>query len=176
MATSSRKARALFPRAGHNHAQCVSSALAAAAALCEREGQRLTPLRQRVLELVWSSHQPVGAYAILDQLKGDGRSAAPPTVYRALEFLLERGLVHRIESLNAFIGCPAPDGNHPVQFLICRGCGMTAEMDDRRVADALAKGAAERGFAVESRVIELSGLCQHCQQGKGRPASRAHAA
>jgi Fur family zinc uptake transcriptional regulator len=173
MATASRKSRALFPRAGHNHAQCVSAALAAAAALCEREGQRLTPLRQRVLELVWSSHQPIGAYAILDQLKSDGRSAAPPTVYRALEFLLERGLVHRIESLNAFIGCPEPGAEHPVQFLICRSCGTTAEIDDRRVADAIGKSASERGFTVERRVIEVSGLCLHCQDGKGR--SRAHA-
>jgi Fur family zinc uptake transcriptional regulator len=173
MATTSRKSRALFPRAGHNHAQCVSAALAAAAALCEREGQRLTPLRQRVLELVWSNHQPIGAYAILDQLKGDGRSAAPPTVYRALEFLLERGLVHRIESLNAFIGCPEPGTDHPVQFLICRRCGTTAEIDDRRVADAIGKSASERGFTVERRVIEVSGLCLHCQDGKGRP--RAHA-
>jgi Fur family zinc uptake transcriptional regulator len=175
MAPPIRKFRALFPRSSHNHAQCVSTALASAAALCEREGHRLTPLRQRVLELVWSSHQPIGAYAVLDQLKGDGRSAAPPTVYRALEFLLERGLVHRIESLNAFVGCPEPGGNHPVQFLICRKCGTAAEFDDRRVADAVGKSAAERGFTLESRIIELSGLCLHCQDGKRQAGSRAHA-
>jgi Fur family zinc uptake transcriptional regulator len=164
MARSTNKARALFPHIGHDHARCVSAALEQAARLCERTGQRLTPIRRRVLELVWSSHQPVGAYAILDQLKGDGhRSAAPPTVYRALEFLLARGLVHRIESLNAFIGCPAPDAEHPVQFLICRRCGTTAELDDRSVDTALAKSAAARGFAVERRVIELSGLCRHCK-------------
>jgi Fur family zinc uptake transcriptional regulator len=150
-------------RSDHDHARCVSAALEAASRLCERDGQRLTPIRRRVLELVWSSHQPIGAYAILDRLKSGNRRAAPPTVYRALEFLLARGLVHRIESLNAFIGCPAPDGEHPVQFLICRNCGATAELDDRRVDAALAKSAAARGFAVERRVIELSGLCQHCQ-------------
>jgi Fur family transcriptional regulator, zinc uptake regulator len=175
MASTAKKARLLFPRSTHNHAQCVSAALAAAAALCEREGHRLTPLRARVLELVWSSHQPIGAYAILDQLKGDGRSAAPPTVYRALEFLLERGLVHRIESLNAFVGCPEPGGNHSVQFLICRKCGTAAEFDDRRVIDAVGKSAAERGFTLENRIIELSGLCMHCQDEKGRTGARAHA-
>jgi Fur family zinc uptake transcriptional regulator len=169
MTPSTRRVRDPFPRAGHDHARCVSAALAAAAALCEREGQRLTPIRRRVLELVWSSHQPIGAYAILDQLRRDGHSAAPPTAYRALDFLLERGLVHRIESLNAFIGCPAPGAVHPVQFLICRNCGTTAELDDRQVEAALEKSASARGFAIERRVIELSGLCRHCQD------KRAHA-
>jgi Fur family transcriptional regulator, zinc uptake regulator len=175
MAQAGKKSRTLFPRSSHNHSHCVSAALDVAVALCESEGHRLTPLRQRVLELVWSSHQPIGAYAILDQLKGDGRSAAPPTVYRALDFLLERGLVHRIESLNAFVGCPEPDADHPVQFLICRKCGTAAEMDDRRVADAIGKSAAERGFALEGRIIELSGLCMHCQSDKGRSGPRPHA-
>jgi Fur family zinc uptake transcriptional regulator len=175
MAPAGKKSRTLFPRSSHNHAHCVSAALAAAVALCEREGQRLTPLRQRVLELVWSSHQPIGAYAILDQLMGDGRSAAPPTVYRALDFLVERGLVHRIESLNAFVGCPEPGADHAVQFLICRKCGTAAELDDRRVADAIGKSAAERGFALEGRIIELSGLCAHCQTDKGRSGQRPHA-
>jgi Fur family transcriptional regulator, zinc uptake regulator len=166
MTQTSRKDRALFPPTGHNHARCVSTALREAARLCEREGQRLTPIRRRVLELVWSSHQPIGAYAILEKLKRDGRSAAPPTAYRALEFLLACGLIHRIESLNAFIGCPEPGAEHPVQFLICRRCGTTAELDDRKVDAALAKSAAARGFAVERRVIELSGLCRGCRDGR----------
>src|SRR3546814_13619005 len=93
----------------HDHDHCVSHALAEADSLCARQGVRLTALRKRVLELVWQSHKPLGAYDILAQLtEQDGRRAAPPTVYRALDFLLENGLVHRIASLNAFIGC-----NHP---------------------------------------------------------------
>jgi Fur family transcriptional regulator, zinc uptake regulator len=176
MARSAKRTRTLFPRSGHDHAQCVSHALASAAVLCERAGQRLTPLRQRVLELVWSSHQPIGAYAILDRLKEDGRSAAPPTVYRALEFLLEQGLVHRIESLNAFVGCPQPGDGHLVQFLICRKCGTAAEVEDRRVAEAIGRSAAERGFALEGRVIELSGLCEHCHGDQRREGQRTHAA
>src|SRR5690349_18352817 len=163
MTHSVRKERALFPRSGHDHARCVSTALREAMRLCERQGQRFTPIRRRVLELVWSSHQPIGAYAILEKLKREGRSAAPPTAYRALDFLLALGLIHRIESLNAFIGCPEPGAEHPVQFLICRRCGTTAELDDRKVEAALAKSAAASGFAVERRVIELSGLCRRCQ-------------
>jgi Fur family zinc uptake transcriptional regulator len=175
MAKPARRERNLFPRSGHDHAQCVSHALSAAVSLCERAGERLTPLRQRVLELVWSSHQPIGAYALLDRLKQDGRSAAPPTVYRALEFLLEQGLVHRIESLNAYVGCAQPGDGHLVQFLICRKCGTAAEIEDRRVVEAIGRSAAERGFALEGRVIELSGLCEHCHRGQGREGQRAYA-
>ena len=93
----------------HDHSRCVAEALAEAEALCAKQGTRLTTLRKRVLELVWASHKPLGAYDILGVLsEEDGRRAAPPTVYRALDFLLENGLVHRIASLNAFIGCVHP--------------------------------------------------------------------
>ena len=97
----------------HDHSQCVDSALADADALCARQGVRLTALRRRVLELVWQSHKPLGAYDILGTLsEEDGRRAAPPTVYRALDFLMENGLIHRIASLNAFIGCVRPEHSH----------------------------------------------------------------
>ena len=87
----------------HDHSHCVSDALRAADALCARSGARLTALRRRVLELVWQSHRPLGAYDILGVLSSeDGRRAAPPTVYRALDFLLEHGLIHRLASLNAY--------------------------------------------------------------------------
>jgi Fur family zinc uptake transcriptional regulator len=164
----------IFPKSGHDHDHCVSTALEAAEAVCGRAGERLTPIRRRVLELVWGSHRPIGAYAILDTLKEDGRSsAAPPTVYRALEFLLERGLIHRIESLNAFVGCAHPGESHLVQFLICKSCGMTAELDDRRLGEAIGRSAADQGFAIQSRVVELSGICQTCQSGRKHHASHA---
>ena len=153
-----------FPAIAHDHARCIADAVDAAARLCEQEGQRLTPLRRRVLELVWTGHQPVGAYALLDRLKGDGRSAAPPTVYRALEFLLERGLIHRIESLNAYVGCADPGTPHLSQFLICSDCGTAAEVEDRRVAEAIVRSAADSGFKIQGRVIELKGLCPDCQR------------
>jgi Fur family transcriptional regulator, zinc uptake regulator len=152
-----------FPRSGHDHERCVASALGSAEAVCEAKGERLTPLRKRVLELVWDSHKPVGAYALLDKLKGDGRGAAPPTVYRALEFLLECGLIHRIESLNAYVGCSHPGESHVTQFLICSACGTAAELDDRRLGDAIGRSAAEHGFNIVSRVIELSGVCARCR-------------
>ena len=156
-----------FPRSGHDHERCVSTALTAAEAVCEKSGERLTPLRKRVLELVWGSHKPVGAYALLDRLKEDGRGAAPPTIYRALEFLLACGLIHRIESLNAYVGCSHPGENHVTQFLICRSCGTAAELDDRRLGDAIGRSAVEHGFNIVSRVIELSGVCARCKNREG---------
>lgn len=148
----------------HDHGSCVDTALDRAAALCERRGTRLTDLRRQVLELVWSGHEPVGAYDILARM---GR-AAPPTVYRALDFLIEQGLVHRIESLNAYVGCDRPDGAHASQFLICTACGATAELDDAALDAALAHRAAQLGFTVDRQTVELRGRCPRCRETRAR--------
>ncbi|MCM0020924.1 MAG: transcriptional repressor, partial [Tagaea sp.] len=137
----------------HDHAKCVADALTAARELCAKRGERFTELRGRVLELVWDSHRPIGAYAVLERLKSDGRSAAPPTVYRALEFLMGAGLVHRIESLNAYVGCAHPGERHASQFLICKSCGTALELDEPAVGAALAQAADKRGFKIEARVV-----------------------
>ena len=100
-----------FLSSGHDHGHCLANALQYATAVCTERGARLTPVRQRVLEIIWQSHRPLGAYAILEVLSAEGHSPAPPTVYRALEFLLTHGLVHRLSSLNAFVGCTRP--GHP---------------------------------------------------------------
>jgi Fur family zinc uptake transcriptional regulator len=160
-----------FRPKGHDHADCTSAALEAAERLCVRRGARLTEIRRRVLELVWRSHQPVGAYAILERLGRERGRVAPPTVYRALEFLIAHGLVHRIASRNAFIGCAHPDRDHIGQFLVCSDCGSAAELDDRRIDRAIRSGAEAAGFAVERPVIELAGRCPNCRDG-GRVARR----
>ena len=148
----------------HDHSHCVSHALAEAESICTRQGLRLTTLRKRVLELVWASHKPLGAYDILGVLSDeDGRRAAPPTVYRALDFLLENGLVHRIASLNAFVGCSHPEHAHQGQFLICRGCHAAIELEQVAISDAIISGAAGVGFAVESQTVEVVGLCAGCR-------------
>jgi Fur family transcriptional regulator, zinc uptake regulator len=152
-----------FHESGHDHGACVEDALDRAAALCARRGARLTELRRQVLERVWRGHAPVGAYEILGELRDGNRAAAPPTVYRALDFLIEQGLVHRIESLNAYVGCSRPDGGHVSQFLICTGCGAAAELEDRSIARAVRRRAGELGFAVERQTIEVRGRCPRCQ-------------
>ena len=152
-----------FTGGDHDHRHCVVSALQAAADLCERQGLRLTALRRRVLELVWRGHQPRGAYDILEDLHSEGRRAAPPTVYRALEFLRLHGLIHRIESLNAFIGCVSPEVPHSGHFMICNRCGGAAEVNDQAIGDALRRSALNSGFVIEQQTIELRGVCPACQ-------------
>lgn len=114
--------------------------------------------------LIWQNHRPVGAYAILDQLAEDAQSRrpAPPTVYRTLEFLLEHGLIHRINALNAFVGCRQPQEGHAGYFLICRQCGTTLEIEDARLDEALSKAAGKAGFRSDHAAVEIMGLCPNC--------------
>ncbi|NQV48330.1 MAG: transcriptional repressor [Rhodospirillaceae bacterium] len=154
-----------FKNHGHDHGHCIEQALDWAAAKSTRRGVRLTPIRRRVFELVWQSHRPVGAYDILEILKGEKRNAQPPTVYRALDFLIELGLIHRIESLNAYIGCSDPQLAHPSQFLICRDCGIAAEISDKRIDGAIAALAEETGFVTGKRTLEVEGQCPNCRGG-----------
>ncbi len=147
----------------HDHQACIHSALAAAEQLCKERGARLTTIRARVLELVWQSHQPLGAYQLLEQLASEGFNSAPPTVYRALDFLQEQGLVHRIASLNAFIGCHCPGERHQGYFLICRQCSVAHELESEEMTAFLHEGAATKGFKIEEEIVELSGLCPQCQ-------------
>lgn len=146
----------------HNHDRCIADALATATELCADRGTRLTPIRRRVLELIWRSHTPVGAYALLDELRSDGRSAAPPTVYRALDFLIEQGLIHRLDTLNAFLGCIDPRHPHQGHYLICEDCHSVTEIADPGVVQALAKSALAHGFTVRRQTVEMAGTCRRC--------------
>ena len=139
--------------------------MSAAEKLCATKGLRFTPLRRRVLELVWSGHKPVGAYALLDQLRDEDLGSAPPTVYRALDFLIEHGLIHRIERMNAFIGCSHPGEAHRGFFLICGVCGNAEELESATVAETIAATAIRRGFAARDMTLEVTGVCADCRRG-----------
>ena len=147
----------------HDHDACLADAISVAKNICQNKGVRLTRIRQRVLELVWRSHRPVGAYALLDVIKPDHRSAAPPTIYRALDFLMEQGLVHRIQSLNAYVGCNDPGHAQKGIFLICNECGDALEIEDETVASSIKKSATGLGFYLSSQSVEAVGLCPGCQ-------------
>lgn len=112
----------------------------------------------------------MGAYELLPALAEAGFNSAPPTVYRALEFLQAQGLVHRIASLNAYVGCPHPEHPHTSGFLICRQCQRAIELDSAPVHQALATAAAEVGFSIEQEMIEVVGLCPDCHQKDKRHA------
>lgn len=153
---------AAFPDAGHDHRSCIAEAMKMAERVCRDKKLRFTEIRRRVLEIVWGHHAPIGAYEILDALRDEHRNAAPPTVYRALDFLVAHGFVHKIESLNAFVGCGRPDGDHIGQFLICGECRQVGELDDPEIAALIAKKAARVGFDASRQTIEVQGLCRNC--------------
>jgi Fur family zinc uptake transcriptional regulator len=155
----------VFPAPGHDHGRCASTAIAYAEAICARRGERLTPTRHRVLEALLGSHQPLGAYDLIDRLAGDGSRPAPITIYRALDFLREQGLVHRIESRNAFIACVHnhDSGDPVVVFLICETCGTVGEAASAAVAETVRTASRAAGFTPRTPVIEISGICAHCR-------------
>jgi Fur family zinc uptake transcriptional regulator len=146
----------------HNHGACIDTAIARARALCDERAVQLTPIREKVLAIVWRSHKPVGAYQVLDALARTHKAARPPTVYRALDFLMAEGLIHKIESLNAYLGCGEAGISHESQFLICRQCGTAEEIIDAALDKALENATRRAHFAVERKVVEIAGLCEHC--------------
>jgi Fur family transcriptional regulator, zinc uptake regulator len=155
--------QAVFPDPGHDHTRCSTDAMALAEARCIEQGQRLTPIRRDVLATLLLSHRPLGAYEIMERLAPRGPRPAPITVYRALEFLRENALVHRIESRNAFVACVhAHAASDLVVFLLCDQCGTVGEASSAEVASKLKAAARSAGFTPRSPVIEISGLCSHC--------------
>jgi Fur family zinc uptake transcriptional regulator len=157
-------AHAVFPRPDHDHGRCASDAIAHAEALCATRKERLTPMRRRVLEALLASHQPLGAYELIDRLAVRGQRPAPITVYRALDFLREQELVHRIESRNSFIACVHDhESSDPVVFLICEKCGAVGEAASAAVADTIKNASRAVGFVPKTPVIEISGICANCK-------------
>ena len=137
--------------------------VALAMALCGARGVQLTTLRRQILELLWESGRPSGAYELIEALKlRDSRPVGPPTVYRALEFLISQGLVSRIESRNAYVPCAHPERRHDCLFFICSNCGASAELEDPRVERLLSEHAAHIGFRPTRRVVEVEGTCARC--------------
>lgn len=148
----------------HDHSRCIHEALKDAAQLCSKRRQRLTPVRELVLKLIWQNHKPLGAYEILPALAKAGFNSAPPTVYRALDFLLEQGLIHRISSLNAFIGCSHATHQCRNSFFICTSCHSAVELESKAVSDSIQECAHSIGFQVTTEMIEIAGICPSCQK------------
>ena len=175
------RAHAAHPHAAHAHAASAPAAdpcsdpahhvhdaaayVRAVEQACAARGIRLTPLRAQVLALVAAAGKPIKAYDLLDRMKQGSASTAPPSVYRALEFLLAQGFIHRLESINAFIGCHHPQVRHSVPFLICDGCQDAIELEDVRIAEMLDGQARSLGFQPRAQTLEVHGLCASCAAG-----------
>jgi Fur family zinc uptake transcriptional regulator len=147
---------------GHDHKKCVSEALGTASQLCVVRGVQLTPIRHQVLELIWDSHRAVKAYDLLDRIKPLQNAAKPATIYRALDFLIEQGLIHRVESLNAFVGCSCSGHQHEQLLLICNNCQEVEERSAPEVMLALSMEIKQADFIGYSKTIEIQGVCGKC--------------
>lgn len=158
------KTRPALAFSAHDHTHCCATALAQAEAVVRDQGLRLTPVRRRTLEILLESHKALGAYDVLDRLVQEGFARQPPVAYRALDFLVENGLAHRIRRLNAFAACLHPGEDHMPAFLICSQCHALAEAPGTAVAEALQQAAASVGFDIERMNIEAIGLCPACQE------------
>lgn len=146
----------------HDHGCCREKAIDTAVKLCQQRGVRFTPIRREVLELIWESHRAVKAYDLLDRIKPTTGSAKPATVYRALDFLLEQGLIHKVESLNAFIGCCFSDRRHEQLLLTCVKCHEIEERPGERVMEAIAEELEQAEFTLQHKAIEIHGICGRC--------------
>jgi Fur family zinc uptake transcriptional regulator len=163
--------RPTFPVPGHDHDRCAAEAISHAEQICARRAQKFTPIRRQVLQALLSSHRPLGAYEVIEELAKSMPRPAPITVYRALDFLIGNGLVHRIESRNAFLACGHDhDESAMVAFLICEQCGSVGEIPASRVAQSLSDAVRTTGFTPKLSVVEITGTCAHCEDGSEVPA------
>jgi len=146
----------------------VGRQLDEAEAICAARGSRMTKLRRRVLELILQTGRPASAYDLLDRLRPEHKGAAPPTVYRALDFLLEQGLIHKLERLSAYVGCmhmhqhAHEAEHHGAQFLICIHCGRVAEIENAQIDRAIGDAVAALGFSPRTSTVEVEGFCGEC--------------
>ena len=146
----------------HDHSHCTDDTLSRAEALTSAAGARLTPVRRRTLEILLETHRAMGAYDVLQRLAAEGYGNQPPVAYRALDFLVEQGLAHRIQRLNAFTACMHAGEAHAPVFLICTTCNAVAEAPGQPVREALDNAAATLGFTVDRASIEALGQCPKC--------------
>jgi Fur family zinc uptake transcriptional regulator len=149
--------------AAHEHPASPEAALALADKYCRERGEKLTPIRRKVLELLLTSGRATKAYSLLDDMRQVHPGSAPPTVYRALDFLLSAGLVHRIESINAFTVChDLTQCQHGI-LVVCQQCGNVTELHQPVLRDALVAQIEHAGYRLAGDEIELKGLCAACQ-------------
>lgn len=146
----------------HHHEYCIEKALNTAEAVCQKKGTRLTKLRRKVLELIWKGHEPIKAYDLLSDLQKEDASAKPTTVYRALDFLQENALIHKVHRLNAYIGCPHPEHKNPYFLLICTDCRSVTESESESYRLFLEEIKTKYRFHHSGQIFEIEGKCTNC--------------
>jgi len=165
--------------APERHVADAEAFIAAVQKACHERGLRLTPIRANVLRLLAHAGKPVKAYDLLAWVRNSKESGqvkeagadAPPTVYRALDFLINHGFIHKLASVNAFVACHHPGATHSVPFLICDHCQQAIELEDRDIVRQLENRARAVGFKPQAQVLEVHGLCAHCIEGENKPVA-----
>ena len=147
-----------------SHKSCIKEALTEAKNICGQRGVKLTKLRENVLKLIWKKHSYVKAYDLLEELREIDHSAKPPTVYRSLDFLMENGFIHKIQSLNAFVGCSHPSEHDECYFLICKECQSIEECHSKNINEFVQSTFNTNNFSANQVTLEISGICQECIQ------------
>jgi Fur family zinc uptake transcriptional regulator len=161
----------LFPAPSHDHGSCAEEAVARARAVCDHKGIRLTPLREAVLRVLTASHRALGAYEIIDQMTAHGKRLAPISVYRIIDVLLEAGVVHRLESKNAFFACLSRhDEAASMIVLLCDSCHRVAEAEAPEAWGAINSLTRQTGFTISATVLEVQGQCSDCRKHPPRAA------
>jgi Fur family transcriptional regulator, zinc uptake regulator len=156
----------------HNHARCIVNAVERARTALKNKGLSLTPLREAIIKEIAGSHCAIGAYEVREKLRAKGRSVPPISVYRAIEFLMEAGVVRRLESGKAFYANPTNKRALPRIVFACQDCGYICDTDGKRVLSVIARTAASRAFALRSAVVEVLGTCKHCAKTGADASSR----
>ena len=144
------------------HEDCIDQAMKAAEEICQKKKVKFTKLRRRVLELIWKEHKPCKAYDLLKDLQKEDSSAKPITIYRALDFLQEHGLVHRVNSLNAYVGCAHPEQTDPTFLLVCSQCNTVEESKGENYRIFFNKVLDDKKFQCTNKTFEIEGSCKHC--------------
>ncbi|WP_084197549.1 Fur family transcriptional regulator [Solimonas soli] len=149
--------------AKHAGATVVARAVQHAAELCEARGMRFTPIRRDVYSIMLRQRRPLSAYQLLELMQAQQkRQLAPLTVYRALDFLVESGLVHKLETAHSFVACEHPDETHQSLYLLCTDCGSTEEVATDKLAKLIDREANQRQFQPSRQVVEIEGVCSDC--------------
>jgi Fur family zinc uptake transcriptional regulator len=142
--------------------------------ICRARGRRFTQQRRALLEKLLVASRPVTAYELLDLVRPDDAAITSASIYRSLDFLVDMGLVHRLDSTRSFVACDHPDHPHAGHFLICRECGTVVEAEDKRIAQATEDLGERHGFTLDHRTVELTGVCGACRSDDTRsPAAGA---
>jgi len=152
-----------FPPQDHDHGACVAGALGRAKQRCQEKGIKWTALREQVFQHVTASHRPISAYDLIESLAKEGKRLAPVSVYRILDVLREAGVVHRLESRNAFFACMTGHfGERQMVAFVCRECECVSEMEAPEAFRAIGEVSAEAGFNTLAIMVEVNGICAEC--------------